>query len=101
MHPALAVLIAVIVIAIIYLIVSGGPNKSFIDSVATAKTACDAAVASQKDADFVSAINAITAAKIARSASLNQYVNKPIPADVSAASTKLDGLMCRNHAGDV
>lgn len=73
MHPVAALLIAVIIVVIIYLIFAGGPDSKFISSVTTAETACSTAIASQLDADFNTAITALTAAKAARSDSLNQY----------------------------
>ncbi len=106
MHGFVVGLIVVVVIIIIYLVMVGGPDKLFISSVDDAALACSAAVASQKDTDFATAIAKISAAKTARSASLNQYApalaaGPTIPADVAAASKKLDGLLCGNHSTDI
>lgn len=105
MNNLVVAVVIVVVIIIVYLVMAKNADSLFISSVDTAAKSCDAAIASQNEADFSTAIADIAAAKSARSASLNQYapvlVGGPaIPDEVSAASTKLDGLICSNHTLD-
>lgn len=98
---SILVLIAVVVIIILYLLLSSNADKDFITSVETAKSTCATAVTSQTEDDFKLAIDAIAAAKTARSASLNQYADSSaIPAEVNTASVALDSIMCGNHILD-
>ncbi len=105
MHGLLVGLIVVVIVIIVYLVLAKNADGLFIDSVAAAKSACATAVTSQKEEDFATAIAAITAAKNARSVSLNQYApalaaGPPIPAEVSAAAKDLEAVNCGNHTLD-
>jgi len=93
-----ALLIVVVVLLVIYLVFYKSIDKKFIESVDIAQQACNTAIASQADADFALALTAISTAKLARSDSLNQYTNGAVvPADVTAASTKLDNISCSRY----
>lgn len=105
MNNLVVAVVIVVVIIIVYLVMAKNADSLFISSVDTAAKSCDAAIASQNEADFSTAIADIAAAKSARSVSLNQYApvlvgGSAIPDEVSAASTKLDGLICSNHTLD-
>lgn len=105
MHGVFALLVVVVVLVIIYFAISRSPDKSFISSVDTAANACATALTSQSDADFATAIAAIAAAKNARSTSLNQYApvlaaGPSVPAEVTAASNKLEGLTCSQYTSE-
>lgn len=97
MHPAVALFFVVIILLIVYLIFAGSSDSKFISSVTTAETVCSTAITSQSDVDFSAAVTAITAAKTARSTSLNQYIDKPIPPEVAEASKKLETLSCGQY----
>jgi len=105
MHPAWALLVVVVVILVVYLLMANNADKAFIESVAVAQAACNKAYASQTEEDFNAAIAAATAAKTARSISLNQYApalaaGPPIPAEVQTASDQLDNMKCTYHTLD-
>ena len=98
-----AVIIAVIVVVVIlYFLLSGNAlNNAFDKAVTTAEQSCRTAIASQSEADFTNAIAAITAAKTAQSASLNQYnASNPAPDSVHAISARLDAIHCGNHTAE-
>lgn len=98
-------IIIVVVIIVLYYILAANADKVFIESVDAANLACETAKTSQLETDFSAAIMAITNAKTARSVSLNQYspaleTGPPAPAEVKAASDKLDGIQCGYHTLD-
>lgn len=105
MNNLVVAVVIVVVIIIVYLVMAKNADSLFISSVDTAAKSCDAAIASQNEADFSTAIADIAAAKSARSVSLNQYApalaaGPSVPAEVTAASNKLEGLTCSQYTSE-
>lgn len=100
MHPAAAFLAVVVVVLLIYVLFYKSDDSAFISSVAAAKAACDKAVVSQLESDFSEAIAAAATAKTNYSGIVTKYANSTMPAEVTAAVTDLNNLVCGMHVLD-
>ncbi len=101
MDTPVIIAIVVVILLLYYFFIYDKLNREFDAAVTLAESSCLAAVKSQNESDFDSAISNLTLAKTAQSAALAQYsATDHAPERVNLISARLDAIHCGNRAAE-